>query len=73
MATKSSSETPQSNPVKNEIKFKASDLINSKKFSKYQKDFVRAILENGEYTINEAKDKIEKYLNTKCSINKKVD
>lgn len=36
-------------------------LAKSKRFSGYQPDFVKAILGDGEYTVEEAEKKIQKY------------
>ena len=50
---------------KQEIKYTAEVLLKSKALSAYQQDFAKVILADGEYTIEEAINKIEKALNKK--------
>lgn len=44
-----------------EQKYTAEALLDSKAFSHYQKDFLRAILGDGEYTVAQAEKKIQSY------------
>ena len=43
-------------------KYSASKLLKSKTFSGYQQDFAKVILGNQEYTVPDAKDKLDKML-----------
>lgn len=50
---------------KEDFKFDANTLANSKAMSKYQKEFVKVVLKDGQYTIKEAISKVENYLKQK--------
>ncbi len=44
-----------------EQKYSVEALLSSKAFSHYQKDFLKAILGGGEYTLSQAEKKIKAY------------
>jgi hypothetical protein len=47
------------------VKYKTASLIHSKEFEKYQQDFARVLLPEEEYTVEEAKEILDKYFNEK--------
>jgi hypothetical protein len=47
------------------VKYKTASLINSKGFEKYQQDFARVLLPEEEYTVEEAKEILDKYFEKK--------
>lgn len=46
---------------KSQKKYKREALLKSKRFKGYQKDFLKALLIEPEYTINEATEIVEKF------------
>lgn len=47
------------------VKYKTASLIHSKGFEAYQQDFARVLLTKEEYTMEEAKEILDKYFNEK--------
>lgn len=47
------------------VKYKTASLIHSKEFEKYQQDFARVLLPEEEYTVEEAKEILNKYFKEK--------
>ncbi|RKD33090.1 hypothetical protein [Lacrimispora algidixylanolytica] len=47
------------------VKYKTASLIHSKGFEKYQQDFARVLLPEEEYTVEEAKEILDKYFEKK--------
>lgn len=50
-----------------EKRYPAAKLLKSKALSGYQRDFAKVILENKEYTVQEAKELLDKVLNPSVS------
>jgi hypothetical protein len=46
---------------KTPVKYKTESLLKSKAFSSYQQDFARALLPDPEYTVEEAKEILNKF------------
>ena len=47
------------------VKYKTASLIHSKGFEMYQQDFARVLLTKEEYTVEEAKEILDKYFKEK--------
>lgn len=47
------------------VKYKTASLIHSKEFETYQQDFARVLLSKEEYTVEEAKEILNKYFKEK--------
>lgn len=50
---------------KSQKKYKREAILKSKRFKGYQKDFLKALLTEPEYTIEEAKEIVEKFFGKK--------
>lgn len=53
---------------KTPIKYKTESLLKSKAFANYQQDFARALLPEQEYTVEEAKEILNKFFEKKEGI-----
>jgi len=47
------------------VKYKTESLLKSKAFASYQQDFARALLPDPEYTMEEAKEILDKFFGKK--------
>lgn len=47
------------------VKYKTESLLKSKAFASYQQDFARALLPDPEYSMEEAKDILDKFFEKK--------
>ncbi|GLB30087.1 hypothetical protein LAD12857_20100 [Lacrimispora amygdalina] len=47
------------------VKYKTESLLKSKGFAKYQQDFARVLLPDPEYTVEEAKEILDKFFEKK--------